>query len=187
MNGPTPIISSMLKATAERRPMRRWRVLAELELGKFMRLLRSPDCTLTGDMIRFEKVQRAVTCAVLAGLMLAGTHRATAAREDAAIRAGRRRLCGNSSSGAERDCFALARRSRRGGSGTIVAAARNHRQRDDDCGASGRRGRRAADLSEPRTGRASHAADAESRRRRAERHVGRRRTMRWESSAPMNC
>ena len=78
MKGPTPIISSMLKATAERRPMRRWRVLAELELGKFMRLMRSPDCTLTGDMIRFEKVQRVVTCAVLAGLMLTGMHYAAA-------------------------------------------------------------------------------------------------------------
>src|SRR5271157_5735985 len=74
INGPTPIISSMLKATAERRPMRRWRGLAELELGKFTRLVRSPDCTLTGDMIRFDRVQRAVTGAVLAGLMLAGTH-----------------------------------------------------------------------------------------------------------------
>jgi hypothetical protein len=31
MNGPTPIISSILKATAERSPMRRWRVLPELE------------------------------------------------------------------------------------------------------------------------------------------------------------
>src|ERR1035437_7511953 len=30
MNGPTPIISSMLKRTAERRPMRRWRVAGDL-------------------------------------------------------------------------------------------------------------------------------------------------------------
>jgi len=58
--------------------MRRWRLLAGLELGKFMGLMRSPDCTLTGDMIRFEKVQRAVTGAVLAGLMLAGTQCAAA-------------------------------------------------------------------------------------------------------------
>jgi hypothetical protein len=34
MKGPTPIISSMLNSTAERKPMRRWRVpvFAEMEL-----------------------------------------------------------------------------------------------------------------------------------------------------------
>ena len=41
-------------------------------------LFRSPDCTLTGDMIRFDRVQRAVAGAVLAGLMVAGTHGAAA-------------------------------------------------------------------------------------------------------------
>ena len=48
MNGPTPIISSMLKRTAERRPMRRSSVAegAGVGEGKDMSRRRSPDCTL---------------------------------------------------------------------------------------------------------------------------------------------
>src|ERR1039458_3245233 len=79
MNGPTPIISSMLKRTAERRPMRRWRVAVSAEMGGDldMRRIRSPDCTLTGVMFLAERVRRiylpaAVTA--LAGLMLLGAH-----------------------------------------------------------------------------------------------------------------
>jgi hypothetical protein len=33
MKGPTPIISSMLKSTAERRPMRRWSESGLAEVG----------------------------------------------------------------------------------------------------------------------------------------------------------
>src|ERR1039458_83734 len=78
MKGPTPIISSILKATAERRPMRRGRLAAGMEEGWGMRLFRSPDCTLTGSMILAERVQRVVVGAALAGLMLAGTLRLAA-------------------------------------------------------------------------------------------------------------
>src|ERR1035437_207608 len=72
MKGPTPIISSILKATAERRPMRRWRGAAELEEARGMRLFRSPDCTLATGMIRIERAFRAVVFAGLASLAAAG-------------------------------------------------------------------------------------------------------------------
>src|ERR1035437_5004407 len=78
MNGPTPIISSMLKATAERRPMRRWRVAAEVAEAIIMRQFRSPDCTLTGSMIFAQRAIRIVTLAAFAGLAGAGTLRLAA-------------------------------------------------------------------------------------------------------------
>src|ERR1035441_10104544 len=79
MKGPTPIISSMLRATAERRPMRRCNksVLPEVGRGSIMRRLRSPDCTLTGSMVFAERVRRvfgSALNAVLVGLVFAGGH-----------------------------------------------------------------------------------------------------------------
>src|ERR1035441_3845194 len=68
MKGPTPIISSMLKATAERRPMRRCRVSAEVAEVNVMRHFRSPDCTLTGSMFLTQRAFRAVVLAAFAGL-----------------------------------------------------------------------------------------------------------------------
>src|SRR4051812_25439351 len=76
MNGPTPIISSMLKRTAERRPMRRSRCagLAEVWDGLVMRLMRSPDCTLAENMFFAQRVVRAaVSLTALAGLILSSS------------------------------------------------------------------------------------------------------------------
>src|SRR4051794_23983389 len=76
MNGPTPIISSMLKRTAERRPMRRSRcawLAPGLDVGGG-RLMRSPDCTLAKSMFFTQRVVRAaVSLAVLAGLLLSSS------------------------------------------------------------------------------------------------------------------
>jgi len=54
MNGPTPIISNMLKRTAERIPMRRWRgaVSAVMDEVGFIGSMRSPDCTLVRSIFR---------------------------------------------------------------------------------------------------------------------------------------
>jgi LmbE family N-acetylglucosaminyl deacetylase len=80
MNGPTPIISSMLNSTAERRPMRRWsnaEVPAVVD-DKITRATPSfeatlADCTLAGTMFFAERVPRVAASAVLAGLILSGT------------------------------------------------------------------------------------------------------------------
>src|ERR1035438_1787829 len=72
MNGPTPIISSMLKRTAERRPMRRSRVVVVLDEGRVMRLSCSPDCTLTRSMFLSMRVRRVLVGAALAGLIAVG-------------------------------------------------------------------------------------------------------------------
>src|SRR5665213_1623736 len=75
MNGPTPIISSMLNSTAARSPMRlcRWAVLSEDEEVGIMRLARSPDCTLASSMVFVERVHRAAVSAALAGLLLSAS------------------------------------------------------------------------------------------------------------------
>ena len=58
--------------------------------------------------------------------------------------------------------------------GAVAQEAAHHRQRDDDRGSSRRRRRAAADLSEPRPGRARHALHAHPRRGRPERDERRR-------------
>src|ERR1035441_313428 len=72
MKGPTPIISSMLKRTAERRPMRRCRVAGLLDESRFIRRSCSPDCTLTGSMFLSMRVREVAVGAALAGLIAAG-------------------------------------------------------------------------------------------------------------------
>src|SRR3954465_13081720 len=76
MNGPTPIISSMLNRPPARRPMRRSRcagLASGFEAG-VGRLMRSPDCTLTKSMFFAQRVVRpAVTLAALAGLFFSSS------------------------------------------------------------------------------------------------------------------
>jgi LmbE family N-acetylglucosaminyl deacetylase len=74
MKGPTPIISSMLKRTAERRPMRRWSVAVLAEVGEWrdMKLSRSPDCTLTEIMFFPKRVHQSVANVALTAVILAG-------------------------------------------------------------------------------------------------------------------
>src|SRR6516165_12678281 len=76
MNGPTPIISSMLKSTAARRPMRLSRVtdLSEIELPEMdedgiIQQSCCPDCTLTRTMSFFGKPHRAAAVTAFAGLV----------------------------------------------------------------------------------------------------------------------
>src|SRR5581483_9524648 len=71
MNGPTPIISSMLKSTAERRPMRRssFSLLADGCECRDMRLLCSPDCTLALTMFLFRKSHSFAACVALTSLV----------------------------------------------------------------------------------------------------------------------
>src|SRR5215469_16063335 len=89
MNGPTPIISSMLNRTAERSPMRRSRwaeaaLLLDVWVGT---LMRSPDCTLTKSMFFAPRVVRtAVSVAAVAGLLLSSSPIQLVAQEPAEAR-----------------------------------------------------------------------------------------------------
>ena len=60
INGPTPIISNILKSTAARSPMRRSSVPLppEVEEVNVIGLIRSPDCTLTESMLFADRSQR---------------------------------------------------------------------------------------------------------------------------------
>src|SRR4051812_41037723 len=95
MKGPTPIISSMLKRTAERRPMRRSRCAGVLEAVErsFGRLMPSPDCTLTMTMFFTRRVVRtAVSLAAVAGLFLSSSRMYVGAQEGAGAPAQRHDL-----------------------------------------------------------------------------------------------
>ncbi len=139
-----------------------------------MRLLRSPDCTLTGSMIPCRESstssggQRPLRACLLAGAPSPGS--AAARSQTCRSGAGLRRFPLPSPA---QIALPLAGRPRPGRAGAIAEAAPHHRQRDDDRGPPGRRRRRAADLPVARPGRARHAADADPRRGRPERHVRR--------------
>src|SRR5215472_5530386 len=80
MNGPTPIISSMLNSTAERNPMRRWscpdcacNVSSDVDKGGIIPLHCCTDCTLSTTMFFFQELRRtyadrSLTASIAAGL-----------------------------------------------------------------------------------------------------------------------
>src|SRR5580704_5128702 len=73
MKGPTPIISSMLKSTAERRPMRRsrWDGLPDWGEGTEIKRARCTDCTLAMTMILAKRLHCAALPLALATVVIA--------------------------------------------------------------------------------------------------------------------
>src|ERR1700733_7302341 len=90
MNGPTPIISSMLKSTAERRPTRLARGSLPADVGgwRAMERIRSTDCTLAMTMFFLRRLPQTIACTALAALLAMSADRGSIlAQRDAASRA----------------------------------------------------------------------------------------------------